>query len=318
MKTALIIILLSAIVASAGTISGEIVYPPDGMGLYVVVAISPDDLSRLLEMYGTGDTSGIGEFLMSLPRDQLFSPGEFSIDGDFVDGVPYTIFGLKLSGMSVQSGDPMGLSNIDVITHDGNARGVMVELATESDIGGYINYFGEFPGCKINVYDAMQNPPALESTYTVSSVSYTITVPSGFKTMEFYIDDNGNNRWDQGDGESGTYYFNPVPRSWGPIVFSGGGNRFSHGVDVILLPSEITETKQNDAPQISYSPSGEIRFSNCDGDVSITDILGKIIFEKSLSGNEEIRLDRNLPSGTYFIIFNSMNQKSVRKINLIH
>ncbi|MCD6595414.1 T9SS type A sorting domain-containing protein [bacterium] len=315
MKTALTITLLFIVAAFSGTISGELVYPAGGLGAYAVVIISQDDIATFI---AGADTIDPATFFMSLPRAIIFSPGPFSIDGDFVDDMPYTIFGLKPSGMSIQSGDPMGLSSVDIFTRDGSAEGITVELATEGNIGGYINYFGSFPGCKINVYDAMQNPPVIEGTYTVESVDYDITVPSGFKTLEFYIDSNGNNEWDPDELESGVYYTNPVSGSWGPIVFVGGGHRFDYGVDVTLLPSEVCETKRNNSPRIEYSSFGRIKFSNCYGNVSIADILGKIILERNISDNDEIQLNPNLPTGMYFVIFDGANQKSVRKINLIH
>jgi len=315
MRRGILFVILAISVAFSGTISGELIYPDGGFGLYIVVAVSKTELAESIAVHGS--SFDIADFLLSLPRDELFMPGSYSIEGDFHDGVAYTVFGFKPEGMELAPGTPMGVSPMDVFTTGGNARDVPVELATEATIGGHITYPGDFPGCKVNVYDNMSGSPVLDGTYTVHDVDYSLTLPSGFKTLEFYIDENGNGQWDPELLESGAYYTDLSGEGFGPFVFVGGGGRFRTGVDVALPPSAIMESKSAqrcdfsvENNRISYDISGE-------GEIYIYDIGGKLVNSFQISGKGAIDISKNLPTGVYLIRIGAPEIEKSTKISII-
>jgi len=294
MKKAFIILLALFCMISGGTISGELICQEGGFGLYIVLALGPEQLLNLINL----DSLDIMDMFMSVPRDEMFMPGNFEIEGDFIDFLPYVLLGIKLESMDMlQSGDPMGLSSDFIWVSGGNAEDENIELMSESPIGGYITYEGHFPGCKVNVANILTGE--IEGTYQVWQKNYSIIVPSGFKTLEFYKDWNGNNIWDE--DEVGTDYSILPPGGWGPIVFSGGGGHFITGVDVTLSSDGITENKYIPQPELSFSTSGHLRYSiDGIGELSIIDISGKTVLIQEISGNGEIVLHKNLPAGVYF------------------
>ncbi|RKZ33327.1 hypothetical protein DRQ33_04425 [bacterium] len=316
MRRIIFIVLILSFSLFAGTISGELIYPDGGFGLYIVMAVGSDELA---EFMGGADTLDPAEFFMSLPRAELFSPGEFEITGEFTDGVAYTLFGVKIEGTQPASGDPMGLCPEDIFTTGGDARGAIVELQPEGVIGGEITYMGIFPGCKVNVYDMMSGEADLESTYIIDELEYSITVPAGFKTLEFYIDDNGNNQWDPEELEAGAYYMDTSPDGWGPVVFAGGGDRFSDGVNVIIPPSDITSQKQQEKTyNVSCLPSGVIRFDVPEKtNIKVVDLSGRIILDYEISGKGEISQPENYPAGIYLVILDYSGGKAVDKLILV-
>lgn len=234
-----VLIALSALFAFGGTISGELIYPGGGMGAYGVIVLDPATIASV----AAGDSVDF----TSLPMAMLFMPGAYSITDSFEDGIPYTVFGVKIEDMSSMqpvSGDPMGLYPENVFTFSGNASGIDVELDTVGAIGGHITYSGNISDVKMNVYDMMSgSTPVLEGVYPVgSSADYSVIVSSGFKTLEFFADLNDNDVWDTDAFEPGVYYTGIGMDTWGPIVFAGGGDRFATGVDPVLPPSAVKES----------------------------------------------------------------------------
>jgi len=315
MRKVALAISIMTVIAFAGTISGELIYPDGGFGLYIVVAVSKTELAESIAVHGS--SFDIADFLLSLPRDELFMPGPYSIEGDFHDGVAYTVFGFKPEGMELAPGTPMGMSPMDVFTTGGNARDVPVELATEATIGGHISYPGDFPGCKVNVYDNMSGSPVLDGTYTVHDVDYNLTLPSGFKTLEFYIDENDNAQWDPELLESGAYYTDFSPDGFGPFVFAGGGGRFRTGVDVALPPSAVMEGKTAQKCEFSIEDNRIFYNVSGEGEIYIYDIGGKLVKSLQVSGRSAVDVSKNLPTGVYLICLRAPEIEKSAKISIV-
>ena len=301
----MLIMVFTAIVLFGGTISGELSYPGGGLGAYAVMVIDPATIASI----AMGDSIDFA----SLPIAPLFMPGEYSIDGDFTDGMPYTVFGVKLEDMSTirpQSGDPMGLYPEDVYTFGGSATDIDVELATEGPIGGHIDYAGDISVVKMNVYDVMAGSLAvLEGVYPVGdSPDYSVTVPSGFKRLEFFADLNGNDNWDRIELEPGTIYSGIGADMWGPIVFAGGGDKFATGVDVFIPNTDVSEIKSNvEKFSIKCTPNpfnstAVIKFYAPENAVlTVSDISGKVIQQRKVSGSGELKIGENLCAGAYLV-----------------
>ena len=313
MKNAILMALLFGTVAFAGTISGELIYPDGGWGFYIVIAVSKTELAESIAVHGS--SFDIAGFLLSMPRDELIMPGPYSIEGDFHDGTAYTVFGFKPEGMEITPGTPMGMSPMDVFTTGGNARDVPVELATQATIGGEISYPGDFPGCKVNVYDVMSGSAVLETTCVVTETDYHLTLPSGFKTLEFYIDQNDNNQWDPGELEPGAYYTDLSGNGFGPFVFVGGGGRFATGVDVVLPPAAVMEKSTGVRAKI-WCAGNTLRFRGAGGKIQIYDLRGRLIFETGTRGDGSIDLSA-LSAGVYYVRMNSADGMVTKKITLV-
>ncbi len=162
-------------IAGAGTITGNLIYTGGGFGLYIVAALSPENILSLIS--GSFDP-------FSLPRDMLFVPGPYEIEGDFIDGVPYILVAVRVADTTINSGDPMGMYPTDVYTFAGDAWDKDIELAREGTIGGHITYPGNILHVKVNVYDMFSGSPVFENVFYVGASDYSITIPSGFKTLE--------------------------------------------------------------------------------------------------------------------------------------
>lgn len=295
MRKIILLFALFSCFAGAGTISGNIIYTGGGLGLYVVVALSPEDVLSIIS--GSFDP-------FSLPRDMLFVPGPYEIVGDFSDGVPYTLVAVRIADTTIHSGDPMGMHPRDVYTFAGDAWDKDIELATEGTIGGHIAYSGNILHVKVNVYDMLTGSPILENAYHVGASDYSITIPSGFKMLEFFADLNSNNVLDSELGEPSAYY-NDMSR-WGPIVFSGGGGRFASGVDVSIPPAEISENFGKSAQALlscSSRSNGEIEIvysTPTNASLDIFDISGRVIYKNAVWGNGEMKIG-GLRSGIYLV-----------------
>ncbi len=308
----------------AGTISGTLIYPGGGFGAYGVAALGPEDIMTLI----TSDTIDLATILETVPYDFLIMPGEYSIEGDFTDAMPYNVFGLKStfadSTFMPQSGDPMGLYPEPVYTFGGDAWDIDVELATEGTIGGHITYSGDVSQVKVNVYDIMSGAEVLEGVYLAGAEDYAIVVPSGLKTLEFFADLNGNNTWDISELEPGTRYMGIDTGSWGPIVFAGGGDRFATGVDVILPPSGISgEERTHPKLNLSCSPNPFNQTTSIsyitqgDAVLTISDLSGRILEKHRVSGAGRINFGENLHSGTYLITLRGREHLIARKLLLL-
>ncbi len=315
MKKIALITLSLVVVAIGGTISGELIYPDGGFGFYIVVAVSKTELAESIAVHGS--SFDIASFLLSMPRDELFMPGPYSIEGDFRDDVAYTVFGFKPESMEIPPGTPMGMSPVDVFTFGGVARDVDVELATEATIGGHISYPGDFPGCKVNVYNVMGGSAVLEGTYTVHETDYALTLPSGFKTLEFYIDENGNDQWDPDQLESGAYYTDLSGEGFGPFVFVGGGGRFRTGVDVVLPPSAVMESKTEQKCEFSIDDNNILYGIAGEGEIYIYDLGGKLINSFQVFGDGAIKIPENLPTGVYLIRLTAPGIEKSAKISVV-
>ncbi len=301
--------------AAAGTISGELIYPPDGLGAYAVVALGPEELAAI----AAGDSIDFA----SLPMATLFMPGPYSIDGDFTDGLPYVVYGVKVTDPfdpAPASGDPMGMHPEDVYTFGGNASGVDVELDTVGTIGGHITYGGDVSCVKVNVYDIMSGSPVFEGVYVAGAHDYAIVVPSGFKTLEFFADLNGNDVWEPELLEPGVYYTSVDTSGWGPVVFAGGGDRFATGVDVYIPPARVDDAPEALAPALRCKPnpfrfrSKMTYFAPAPGRVELWDLSGRLILARTVAGEGAVELPRSLPAGVLVGVLRCGNQTATTRI----
>jgi len=292
--------------AYAGTISGTLSYPGGGFGAYVVLAIGPDVIASLVG----SDTFDIVAILESLPRAILLAPGAYSIEYDFMDGMPYTLFGMKVGDIMnpmPASGDPMGMHPEPVYTFGGSASGKDIELDTVGTIGGHITYPGNIAQVKVEVTDMTSGAGILDGVFLAGAYDYATVVPSGFKTLFFFADVNGNDTWDSAELEAGAEYTGTLPpEGWGPIVFAGGGDRFATGVDIELPASRIDEklscakSLRLECSPNPFNSSGIVQYS-APGEAIITicDMAGKIVMQSHVAGEGCISFGNELSSGTY-------------------
>jgi len=307
--------------AYAGTIEGTLSYPGGGFGAYIVLAIGPDVIASLMG----SDSFDIVAVLESLPKAILFAPGAYSIEYDFMDGVPYTLFGMKVADVMnpmPASGDPMGMYPEPVYTFAGDASGIDIELDTIGAIGGHITYPGNIAHVKVEVTDRTTGAGVPDGIFLAGAYDYTITVPSGFKTLFFFADVNGNDTWDITGLEAGREYSGALPpEGWGPLVFAGGGDRFATGVDIELPASRVdeklscTKSLRLECSPNPFNSSGIVQYS-APGEaiIAICDIAGKVVMQSHISGKGHISIAGNLPAGTYLANMKAGNDIVSRKI----
>ncbi len=228
--TILLTIILIAGMATGGSISGTITNATTVDGYVLVVAAlhaGITDLTSAPMTYAWGP-----EF-----------PYDYTITNDAIVSMNfYFPIAYMPAGILPASGDPFGARLFPpVIPIGGTAEGVDLTLFSSGNIGGDIDYDGNYGKVCVNVYDYYSFfNPTLESTHYIGDDEYFLEIiPSGPKQVQAFDDLNGNMVWDE--GEPSGYYEMPFI---GLDIVLVTGNVSSSGIDITISPAAVEEESE--------------------------------------------------------------------------
>jgi len=305
MKKALCLLMLVGIVFG-GSISGTVYYTGSRSGTMFVAALYP----------------GITDF-MSAPSTMVMFPSfpcSYTINSSsIVDGTSYFLAAVMMTGLGPSSGDPAGMKPDPVFTTDSVATDINIVMTDEGTVGGYIFYTGLPDNLTINIYDAYQSPPVLESTHLVGSYSYHIEhIPAGPKEVQAFDDINHNGVLDS-LSEPSAYFTGPL----GNLILVGGGGLSDTAV-IIYLTDAVSERKANSAITVAAYPNPSAGAVNLryalpiggEGILRLSTIDGRTIMRKEVHGQGEFALPSSLPEGIYFYRLTTFDNVTNGKIIL--
>ena len=220
----LFILLLNSLLLG-GYVRGNIIYEGTRVGATMVLV-----------------TDGLGDF-EEVYYTTLMSLGPWQIDTTFTDGTDYYAVGVMITGLNPVPGDPAGMAPSSPFrTTGGVATGIDITLIESGEFSGTITYSGSFDNVFLNLYNAygvlLGGLPELETVFPVDGSNYVFTdVPSGPKMAQVFVDDNGNNRWDE--GEVNVWFEN---EETGALFFVGGGHTFDN------IDFSLTNIAENNIP----------------------------------------------------------------------
>jgi hypothetical protein len=157
--------------------------------------------------------------------------------------------------------------------------------------------------------------------YTEANTMHTenITLPAGddAECFEFFIYDSGNNGLCCGNG---TGLFRLAPASGNPVIAQGTIFESVVGAQFLAFTVGINELDTSTEPMVYPNPAGNslwIEVATNSSNITITNQLGQIVFEKAnASGKMEINTTP-WPNGLYIVNIRSERGVSIKKINVI-
>lgn len=323
--TIVIAIVMIAQVAVGGSISGTITNATPEEGYVLAVAALH---------------AGITD-LASAPMTFAWGPEfpyDYTITNDAIVSMNfYFPIAYMPAGILPASGDPFGARLFPpVMPIGGEAEDVDLTLFSSGNIGGDIDYDGNYGKVCINVYDyySFLNP-SLESTHYIGDDEYFLEIiPSGPKQVQAFDDLNGNMVYDE--GEPSGYYSMPLI---GLDIVLVTGNVSSSGIDITISPAAVGENELpenfeinaypnpfNSAVTIEAPAGAEIEIYDVAGrkveeilqpHTELVEPLGSVRANPSLtsSGGAFIwRPDETVESGVYFVRATSGRQAVTERV----
>ncbi len=171
------------------------------------------------------------------------------------------------------------------------------------------------------IFNSQGDVVASGGPYTEAGTMHTedITLPAGdaAECYEFFIYDSGNNGLCCGNG---TGLFRLAPASGNPIIAQGTIFESIVGAQFLASTVGINDLDASSEPMVYPNPAGNslwVEVTTKSANISVTNQLGQIVFEKAnASGKMEINTTP-WPNGLYIVNIRSERGISIKKISVI-